>query len=106
MNLNLPGPGTKLYIAGPMTGHKDFNFPEFHAASEALRAAGYVVLNPASMHTHTDKPWDWYMKSAITLMMQGDAVFMLRGWTTSRGAKIEWRLAQDIGMATYYQGEA
>jgi len=37
----------RYYIAGPMSGIPAFNFPAFHAAAAALRAAGYDVVSPA-----------------------------------------------------------
>jgi hypothetical protein len=38
---------TRAYIAGPMTGLPEFNFPAFHAAAASLRARGFEVENPA-----------------------------------------------------------
>ena len=38
---------TRVYIAGPMTGLPDFNYPAFNAAAAKLRALGLEVLNPA-----------------------------------------------------------
>ena len=38
---------TVLYIAGPMSGWPESNYPLFHAAEEILREAGYEVINPA-----------------------------------------------------------
>ena len=32
---------TRIYIAGPMTGYPELNFPAFHAAANSLRAQGY-----------------------------------------------------------------
>lgn len=36
-----------LYVAGPMTGIAQFNFPLFDAVSEALRADGWAIVSPA-----------------------------------------------------------
>lgn len=38
---------TKVYLAGPMSGIKDFNFPAFDKAAKVLEDLGYEVFNPA-----------------------------------------------------------
>lgn len=37
----------RLYLAGPMTGHDNYNFPEFFRVAKALRALGNEVVSPA-----------------------------------------------------------
>lgn len=37
----------RIYIAGPMTGLPDFNFPAFNDMAAILRGLGYHVENPA-----------------------------------------------------------
>jgi Domain of unknown function (DUF4406) len=36
-----------IYLAGKMSGVKEFNFPAFHAEAARLRAEGHTVFNPA-----------------------------------------------------------
>ena len=40
-------PNRKVYLAGPITGVVDNNFPAFNAAADTLRSAGLDVFNPA-----------------------------------------------------------
>ena len=40
----------RIYVAGPMTGHPELNFPAFHAAATELRALGHHVENPAEIN--------------------------------------------------------
>ena len=44
------------YIAGPMRGLPEYNYPAFFAAEDALRAAGWdPIYNPAGMDREYDK---------------------------------------------------
>ena len=84
----------RLYLAGPMTGLPDYNYPAFFAAADILRQAGYTLLNPADIGLHPTWTWDDYMRVGLaTLTHQADAVAVLPGWEHSRGARIEVRTA-------------
>jgi hypothetical protein len=39
----------RVYIAGPMRGYPNFNFPAFDAAAKRGRDLGYVVISPAEL---------------------------------------------------------
>lgn len=43
-------PRETVYIAGPMSGKKDYNYPAFEAAAAEIRAAGYNVISPHELH--------------------------------------------------------
>ena len=40
----------RVYLAGPMTGLPQFNFPAFDNAEKDLQARGYDVVPPADLH--------------------------------------------------------
>jgi hypothetical protein len=62
-----------------------------------LYDAGYYPVNPAScIPANTD--WFQAMREAIALMLRCDGIALLPDWRQSRGAKIEVRLARELGM--------
>lgn len=90
-----------VYIAGPMTGLPDCNYPAFHEAAAALRALGYTVINPAeSFDGRTDLPRITYLRRAVTDVARADALAILPGWETSNGARLEVEIARQIGLPT------
>ncbi|EKK0430642.1 DUF4406 domain-containing protein, partial [Escherichia coli] len=46
----------RVYIAGPMTGYKNFNREAFHKAEEELKREGHTVLNPAVLPDGLTQP--------------------------------------------------
>lgn len=91
-----------LYLAGPMTGLPDFNYPAFFVAADALRQAGYVVLNPAEIGVHPTWTWTDYMRAGLeTLTTYAEAIAVLPGWERSRGARIEVRIARKFGLRVH-----
>lgn len=95
---------TRIYIAGPMTGLPDFNYPAFNAEAARLRALGFHVENPAENPAPPCGSWAGYMRLAIAQLVTCDAICLLPGWSASRGASIEHDLAVHLGLAVMYQG--
>lgn len=88
----------KLYLAGPMSGLPDFNYPAFRAEAARLRGLGHTVENPADNPEPPCGSWAGYMRMAIPQMLSCGAIALLPGWMGSRGARIEWQMAIDLGM--------
>lgn len=92
----------RIYIAGPMTGMPDLNFPAFHAAARRLRRAGWEVVNPAeNFGGRTDMAREVYLRADVALLVQCDAIAMLPGWQDSLGAALEYLIATELGMAKH-----
>ena len=93
----------KVYIAGPMSGHEEFNFPAFNRVEELLRGTyGYKhVVNPTKLHRTTDLPWVEFLKRDLLELITCDAVFLLEGWEKSRGATLEAFVAYALGLRLY-----
>lgn len=91
----------KIYLAGPMTGLPDLNFPAFHDMADRLRDLGQIVVNPAEINTDPNMCWRECMRADIAQLVTCDAVATLPGWTQSRGATLEVYIASQIGMAVH-----
>lgn len=89
---------TRIYIAGPMSGLPNLNYPAFNAMAAVLRAQGFHVENPAENPEPHCRSWLGYMRMAVRQLSTCDAVFMLPGWRNSRGACIEHQLAVGLGL--------
>jgi hypothetical protein len=112
------------YVAGPMRGHEEFNFPAFFSAEEQLWNAGWVVWNPARIDMEEDGfnpktatsatgdfPMEHYVRRDVGMICSlrpgsADAVVCLRGWSKSTGAKAEVRVARWLGVKVLSLSEA
>lgn len=92
------GPSRRVYVAGPMSGIAEHNFPAFHDAAWRLRMAGLDVVNPAELNPGQDGDWAACMRRDVAQMVTCDTVALLPGWDRSRGAQVEVRLARDLGL--------
>lgn len=98
-----------VYIAGPMTGLPDHNFPAFNHAEAQLSDAGYRVLNPAR-HGSGEGTWADYMRHDLADVITADGIALLDGWQASKGATLEVQVANALGMfvgnLTFWQATA
>lgn len=99
----------KVYIAGPMTGYEEFNFPQFFQAERELVALGHEPLNPAWNNgdnleqaiidaEESGRNWYDYMRKDLVYLSQADAVVVLEGWKKSKGAQLEVHIARKLDM--------
>lgn len=126
-----PQPSKRIYLAGPMQGIKNFNFPRFNAVASALRANGHIVFNPAEKdierHGGTNiadgntfgdiaqakSQHGFNLRQALAedtqfICLEADCIVLLPGWEKSNGAQAEHRLAVALkseGMDIIYLAE-
>lgn len=115
----------RIYLAGPMSGIRDFNFPEFHKWAEHLRALGYDVVNPADKETLSGTwmpdfskiPKEWGCPTGqgtnegltpgdvkyrdVEELMTCGGIALLPGWENSLGARFELLAAKELQLETY-----
>ena len=88
----------KLYIAGPMTGLPELNFPAFHNEAARLRSQAYEVVNPAELNPEPTMPWAECMLRDLEALTHCDGIVLLPGWEKSPGAQIERLWAMRLGL--------
>lgn len=92
---------SRIYLAGPMTGLPEFNYPAFHAEAARLRQLGYHVENPAENNAPADTTWSGYLRLALAQLITCDSIAMLQGWDKSKGARLEYHVASELGMQVH-----
>jgi len=115
----------KVYVAGPMTGIPQFNFPAFDSAARDLRSTGLDVVSPAELDDPVDraaalqspdgsalsygtgvkKTWGEFLARDVKLLADGgiEGVYVLPGWRKSKGARLETFVARAMmGTPIFY----
>lgn len=108
----------RVYISGPITGYENKNLRAFLYAAGKLSKAGHEPLVP-----HNIDPWPHsedhgcplgyaedsnhtsacYLRGDLAELLKCHALFMLRGWEASVGARLEHSVAAHCGMKIYYE---
>lgn len=93
----------RVYIAGPMTGLPEKNYPAFRAMAALLRAQGFTVISPAEIWPlDAVGTWADFMRKDLAAMLTCDVVQLLPGWRKSKGARIERLVARWLGLEVIY----
>lgn len=118
-----------LYVAGPMSGRPQFNYPAFDAMAEVLRDDGWIVQSPAEMDDpkvrqaamecetgdfaefyaklgvagHERETWGDFLSRDVKLIADDvDGIVLLDGWETSRGARLEAFVTLQVQKPVFY----
>lgn len=97
--------GNTIYVAGPMRGCVDFNFPAFDAARDHLRIFGWHVISPADIDREQglSDSRGYAKRDCKAILEWCGAIYMLKGWQHSVGASAEHAVAKWAGLAIHYQ---
>lgn len=100
------------YLAGPMSGYEEYNFPAFFRAEEHLKELGFDVINPARIdqeelgfNPQVDTVDAAFLKEAVKRDLDGvieaDCLVLLQGWENSKGANAEIGVAKWLKKPVY-----
>lgn len=89
-----------IYIAGPITGVPDYH-EKFQKARTELNRHDWIVFDPSVLPSGL--PWEAYMPICYSMMDASDAIYFLRGWERSRGARLEFERATKRGIKIMFE---
>jgi hypothetical protein len=114
----------RLYLSGPINSPIPGLTPEqcranFTKAEEMAREYwdDVELVNPLKVKVDCRRPaialgrcmgpfdghhYDCWMRGDIKALLDCDAILLLPGWTQSRGAVLEQRIAADMGLPHYF----
>lgn len=115
----------KIYLAGPMRGYANFNFPAFDFAAAKLRGHGFTVFSPAERDRQVygkdieNNPTgdeskvtnaactinDCMAADCEWICRNADAIALLPGWEKSSGANAEVALGKSLGITIMTLGK-
>lgn len=99
-----------VYIAGPMRGLPENNAKAFFDAFEKLRNEGWHPIDPTLFNevfgcVETEELLKACMDAELAAIPHLDAIFLLKGWEESEGAKKELEVALRHGLKVMLQGD-
>lgn len=97
----------KIYISGKITGYPiDHAKCKFRESAFDLKIKGYETVNPFDLSvTEPSKTWKDYMGDDLRGLLNCDAIFMQKDWGQSKGARIEYQVAKELGLKIIFEGE-
>ena len=96
-----------MYIAGKITGmDKAQAMSLFGQASAILKENDYIPIDPFDVCEDTPgKHWSEYMGECHRELLRCNAIVMLPNWHDSRGARIEYAVAREMGIQVVFAQE-
>jgi hypothetical protein len=120
-NLDVPIPEDIIYLAGPMSGKPQFNFPAFDEAEQDLHTMGIICVSPARLASREERlkslsspdglpdafgldyneDWKLWLSRDLRIVMEVQAIVCLPGWQYSKGARLETYVGSQLGKQLY-----
>jgi len=96
----------KIYISGQITGLPiEEAKKNFMTAEKEIMENGHKPINPFRVSPFaTHKNWKDYMKDDIEALINCDGIYLIKGWSNSKGARLENVIAESLGIDVYFNG--
>ena len=105
-----------VYLAGPMRGLPNANYPAFDSARDRLTSLGWEVISPADLDRQAGVQPDAEghipnsllreaMARDVPKLCMADAIYLMPGWRNSEGAFAEYNLASTLRIRVMHSEE-
>jgi len=92
----------KIYISLPITGHDIRNCKaRANHAKASVEKLGHTAITPFEVNKGKKKTYAAYMGSDIEALFGCDAIYLLTGWSESKGCQLEWSCAHIYGKKVF-----
>jgi len=90
----------RIYISGKITGLDiDYAKQLFKNAKTKIEESGCVAVNPFDIMPYSPElTWEDHMIADIRELFKCKAIYMLKNWKESKGARIEYTIAKEMGL--------
>lgn len=96
----------KWYISGKISGlPTDQVTAKFQQAEQQIRAFGHEPVNPINNGLGSEASWNEHLVADVALLLECDAIYLLKDWDDSRGSRIEANIAEECGLQIVHQPE-
>lgn len=96
----------KIYISGKITGLPLSEARQrFADAAELLNAIGFEAVNPLNNGLQESAGWKEHMVADIRMLLDCDAIYMMDNWMQSKGASIEYDIANRLNMDVWFESK-
>lgn len=95
---------TKIYISGPISGldYEKEVLPLFAKAEQFINSIdGCEAVNPLKNGVIETASWSEHMRADIKMLCDCQSIYMLPNWHHSKGARLEWQIAQQLGIRDF-----
>ena len=95
----------RVYLSGAISSNANYE-RDFSKAQKKLESQGYEVVNPCFLKTYLPfLKWEDYMKIDLGLIDTCDSLYLIQGWTKSKGSRFELEYAKLHGKTIMYGGK-
>ncbi len=96
----------KVYISGKISGLPIQEAKErFDNAQALLESCGLDPVNPMSKEMPENATWEQHMVKDIELLLRCDAIYLMDNWADSRGAQIEYDIANRMKLEFIFESD-